>query len=81
MKLSKLKSGEFAIITSVNPNCISAQRLVEIGFSAGTEVSAIIKGMSPHLTAYKVKNTVIALRDKTADNINVSLKEGGSNER
>lgn len=81
MKLSKINLGQTAVITSVNPHSPSAQRLIEIGFSKGAEVSAIIKGMSPCLTAYKVKNTVIALRDETADNINVLIKQGGYDER
>lgn len=81
MKLSKIKLGQVAVITSVDLNSVSAQRLIEIGFSKGTEVSAVIKGISRRLTAYKVKNTVIALRNETADNINVLIKQGGTNEQ
>lgn len=77
MKLSEIKTGQTALITSVDMSCSFAQRLIEIGFSEGTEVSALIKGMNSHLTAYKVKNTVIALRDKMADKINVLLISGG----
>jgi len=81
MKLSKIKTGQKAVITSVDASDISSQRLIEIGFSVDSEVEVLIKGMNPNLTAYRVKNTIIALRDKTADKINVLLKSGGIDDR
>ncbi len=77
MKLSEMKTGQRAIIEKIDSTYLYAQRLIEIGFSEGTEVSVEIKGMSHYLTAYKVKNTTIALRDKTAEKINILLKSGG----
>lgn len=74
MKLSEIKLDESALITSIEPTFNYARRLIELGFSVGTEVTPVIKGMSGHLTAYKVKNTVIALREETADMVNVLLK-------
>lgn len=73
MKLNEMKIGQQAKILSVDINSTSAQRLIEIGFSEGTDVVALIKSMNSHLTAYKVKNTIIALRNETAEGINVSL--------
>lgn len=76
MKLSRLNIGEKARIISVeNKSCI-AQRLVEMGFSKGTEVEVAIEGLSKNLKAYRIKNTVIAIRNEVADSINVILKSG-----
>ncbi|MDO4420314.1 MAG: FeoA family protein [Ruminococcus sp.] len=77
MKLSKMKTGQNAIIKNIDSKYLYARRLIEIGFSEGTEVSVAIKGMSPCLTAYNVKNTIIALRDKTAEKVNIILISGG----
>lgn len=76
MKLSKLVVGEKAYVESVCPSALIGQRLVEMGFSKGAEVEVAIKGISKHLKAYKIKNTYVALRDETADMINVTLNSG-----
>lgn len=76
MKLSKLTLGETAYIESIDPSASFTQRLIEMGFSKGSEVEVAIKGVSKHLKAYKIKNTIVALRDETADKINVIFDMG-----
>lgn len=76
MKLSRLNIGEKARIISVENKSWIAQRLVEMGFSKGTEVEVAIEGLSKNLKAYRIKNTVIAIRNEVADSINVILKSG-----
>lgn len=73
MKLSKLSVGETAYIESLDQCSDISQRLIEMGFSKGTEVEIAFKGVSRNLKAYKIKNTIVALRDETADTINVTL--------
>ncbi|MBQ7384935.1 MAG: ferrous iron transport protein A [Ruminococcus sp.] len=65
--------GEKAFVNTVDPSCAFAQRLIEMGFSNGTEVEVVIRGISKHLKAYKIKNTVVAIRDELAEKINVIL--------
>lgn len=80
MKLSEIDLNVKARIISIDNNCKYAQRLIEIGFSDGTMVQSVLKGINGRLTAYCVKNTVIALRDETASMINVLLISDGSDE-
>ncbi len=79
MKLSDIKINQKAVIASVDTSGLSAKRLMEMGFSAGTEVKKIINGISSNLSAYEVKNTVVALRNKTAELINVFINYSGGN--
>ncbi len=81
MKLSEIEVGSNARIFSIDTSYKYAQRLIEIGFSQGTVVKAVMKGLNRSLTAYSVKNTVIALRSETADKINVILNLDGSDEQ
>lgn len=74
MKLSQLKPGEKALIESVGLSAGLSRRLIEMGFSKGSEVEVAIKGVSKHLKAYKIKNTLVAIRDETAEKINVIFK-------
>ena len=76
MRLSNLTLGETAYIESVDSSAFFAQRLIEMGFSKGSRVEVAIKGVSKHLKAYKIKNTIVALRDDTADMINVTFNIG-----
>ena len=78
MKLFELKVNQKAVVVSVDTACISAKRLIEIGFSSETEVEKVINGISKNLNAYKVKNTVVALRNDITDKINVLLISGGN---
>ena len=77
MKLSNIKTGQKAIITIVNTDDLAAGRLMEMGFSQGTEITRVLNSMSKNLSAYRVKNTVISIRNDTADKIKVSLIFGG----
>lgn len=77
MKLNDLKINQKAVIISIDTKANAAKRLIEIGFSVGTEVIKIINGMSTGLCAYEVKNTVVALRNETAESVNVLTIKGG----
>jgi len=73
MKLYELNINQKAIIDYIDTSDFSAKRLIEIGFSKGSEVKKVISSISKSLNAYKVKNTVVVLRNSTAENIKVSI--------
>ena len=58
--LNDLKINEEAIIIKVNTKI--KQRLTEIGFVKGAKIKLILKNLGDNMRAYKIKNTVIALR-------------------
>ena len=58
--LNDLKINEEAIIIKVNAKI--KQRLTEIGFVKGAKIKLILKNLGDNMRAYKIKNTVIALR-------------------
>ena len=73
MKLTELLLNETGIVESVDLSLISAQRLIEMGFSKGTAISVELMGISPTLKAYRIKNTILAIRNETAEHINIKL--------
>lgn len=73
MKLNELKKGQRALIKSINTESKNARRLIELGFSKGAKVESVIRGITKGLSAYRIKNTLIALRDETASIISVVL--------
>jgi len=73
MKLTELPLSKTGVIESVDKYFSSAQRLIEMGFSKGTNVSVELVGISPNLRAYRIKNTIIAIRNETAEHINIKL--------
>lgn len=80
MRLSEIGIGQYAQVIGINGNDKTALRLIEMGFSSGTVIEVLYSAMGKNLTAYKVKNTVLALRTETADKIIVKLKSGDKNE-
>ena len=58
--LNELKINEEAIIIKVNTKI--KQRLTDIGFVKGAKIKLILKNFGDNMRAYKIKNTVIALR-------------------
>lgn len=69
MKLSELEINDTATVVSVNTDTDEFKRLTEIGFVKGVEVIPLLTSLTKGLRAYSINNTMIALRDRTADNI------------
>lgn len=78
MKLNDIKINQRAIVVSVSTSAGSSKRLIEMGFAVGAEVRKVIEGISANLNAYEVKNTVVALRNDTAESVNVLIKSAGN---
>lgn len=73
--LGDLKIGEKGIIKEISPSSELRRRLMDIGFLKGEEVLCTLKSFGGGMTAYEIKGTVIALREKNAREILIFDKE------
>ncbi|NIM18832.1 MAG: DNA-binding protein [Candidatus Latescibacteria bacterium] len=75
--LSSLQVGETAKVTRISPACrgLERRRLMDLGVVPGTEITTDRKSPSGGLTAYRVRGTVIALRDEQARLIGISREK------
>ena len=67
--LNELKINEESTIVSVNTDINIKRRLMDIGFVNGEKVKLILKNFGDNMRAYKIKNTVMALRVNDTKNI------------
>lgn len=72
MKLSEMKPGERARVTAVAEGNAGA-RLGALGVAAGATVECLYCHPSGDPVAYRVGETVVAMRRKTASRISVTL--------
>lgn len=68
-RLNDLKINEEGIIVKVDTNQNIKRRLMDIGFVKGERVKLILKNFGDNMRAYKIKNTVMALRVNDTKNI------------
>jgi len=71
VNLTELKKNINAKILNINLNNNLADRLLEIGFSPGANIKFIYEFNSTF--AYKIKNSLIALRKEDAEKINIKI--------
>ncbi len=66
--LADLRLGEEAIVIGIAPSCrgLLRRRLLDLGFVAGTKVRAELSSLGGDPTAFRVRNTLIALRKSQA---------------
>lgn len=62
VSLSRLKTGEQGIITSIDVEHTYKRRLAELGFIPGEQVFVLHMAPSGSPVAYYIKGTVVALR-------------------
>ncbi|XOV95250.1 MAG: FeoA domain-containing protein [Bacteroidota bacterium] len=69
VRLSSLNEGEKARILGISTECRGAarRRLMDLGFIKGTEIETEYNGPNSNPKAYKLRNTLIALRNDQAD--------------
>ena len=67
--LNDLKLNEIATIESVETSQNIKRRLMDIGFVKGEKVKLLLKNFGDNMRAYKIKNTVMALRVSDTKNI------------
>lgn len=76
MTLAHLKQGETACIEGIIPECKGEirQRLLDLGFIKGVEISVQSQSPLKDPTAYLLHNTLIALRKEDAQKIMIEIK-------
>ncbi|HEX5133347.1 MAG TPA: metal-dependent transcriptional regulator [Candidatus Krumholzibacteria bacterium] len=82
--LAVLKPGESADVVRVSPACrgLERRRLMDLGIVAGTRVMYERPGLTGGLCAYRVRDTLIALREEQASMIGVTnIHRAGSPDR
>ena len=77
--LNNLKLGEQAKIKALNCTGNLRRRLLDLGFIANTNITAMLRSVSKGLTAYRVCGSFIALRDEDAAKIIILIHEDGLN--
>lgn len=73
--LNDIKLGEKVIVDKVNVNQSIKRRLLDIGLVPNTIVEKVLVNPSGNLMAYKIKGSIIALREEDTKNIFVSKIE------
>lgn len=71
MKLSQLSPGECAVVTGVAQTSLT-QRLRDLGLTDGTGVTCVMRSPLGDPTAYAFRGTVIAMRKRDADSVQVT---------
>ncbi len=69
VRLSSLDEGAKAKILGISSECRGSarRRLMDLGFIKGTKIETEFKGPNSNPKAYKIRNTLIALRNDQAD--------------
>lgn len=78
LTLDQLEIGKAAVITRLNAHGITRRRLMDLGFLPGTQLEAAFKSPLGDPTAYRVRDTLIALRRVQAHEIEIRIEEGRS---
>ena len=75
--LAQLQKGQSAIIKGLSPECNREvrQRLLDLGFVRGSEIS--VQNISPlkNPIAYNIHDTLISLRNEDAAKVLIKVKE------
>ena len=69
-----LKIGQIGIVYDIKCDGKAKRRLQDIGFTKGAKVFCAFKSPFGEPTAYRVKDTTIALRDEQSKNIIIECK-------
>lgn len=64
LPLNNIAPGQSAVITMLANQAAMAQRLMDLGFEPGNTVSCVLRTRRKNLSAYLVRNAVIALREE-----------------
>lgn len=69
MLLSSLKKGKTAVVLHINSTDDIRVRLYDMGLIEGTKIKSMFISPSKRINAYLFRNSIIAIRDKDANNI------------
>lgn len=71
MYLYELKPGECGVIRAIEEKGRTGKRLLDIGFTKGTQIEALQKSPLGDPTAYLVRGSVFALRRETSGKVRI----------
>ncbi|MBQ2943852.1 MAG: ferrous iron transport protein A [Ruminococcus sp.] len=71
--LKELEKGNEATIAGIDCKCKNKLRLLDMGFTKGTIVKPLWQARNMHITAYRIKGTLIGIRSEEARYINIIL--------
>ena len=72
MKLSELEINKTGIVTKNNNSKEIAKRFQDLGITSNTRIIPLLNSPSGEIRAYYVKDTLLAIRDQEAENIEIS---------
>ncbi len=71
MLLTNLRVGQKGTITFLLDRCPLYTRLLDLGFSSGTEIKCLMESPLGNPKAYLIKGSVIAIRNEDANYIHI----------
>jgi DtxR family transcriptional regulator, Mn-dependent transcriptional regulator len=82
-RLSSLSVGETRRVAVISPACkgLQRRRLLDLGLLPGTEITAVFTSPTGDPTAYRIRDSLIALRKEQADQIYVQTNGHGGGTR
>ncbi len=78
MTLNNLKTGQTGIVKSLNNEAAERRRLFDLGILPGTKIENVMPSPLGDPIAYRVRNSVIALRREQARLVEIEETESGS---
>ena len=72
MYLNNIKNNGYYTIDKINLNEKNKRRLYDIGLVNGTKIKKLFNSPSKRIKAYLIRDSIIAIRDNDASNIEVS---------
>ena len=73
--LAALPAGQTALVTRLTTEGDMRRRLLDLGLTPGTAVTALCRGRGGGIAAYGVRGAALALRRADAQTVLVSIKE------
>jgi ferrous iron transport protein A len=77
MTLNELKPGQIASVLKLSSQGLNRRRMMDLGILPGTKIEIEMKSPLGDPVAYRVRGSVIALRNAQASQIYISLVEQG----
>lgn len=74
--LSSLKPGEVAVVAGLDPDGADRGRLLDLGFTPGSEVECLFSSPMGDPIAYRVRGAVVALRRRQSDRVWITAPAG-----
>lgn len=73
VKLSDLKAGSSALVKNIKTDDDIKRRLLDIGLIPNTKITSLYNSIFGNIKAYLIRESVIAIRENDAFNIEVEL--------